>query len=103
MISEAACRGGGLLFSERFKNQTMKILIESDGQGGLNYDIQGDAVQLNKALRVMYWNDPEIRKAINALCVELAPARIRAAEEVANISDASVGKVPAGERHQPKI
>jgi hypothetical protein len=94
----------GCFFTNVLKTKpSMKILIESDGQGGLNYEIQGDAVQLNKALRVMYWNDPELRKAINALCVELAPARIRAAEEVANISDASVGKTPAGERHQPKI
>ena len=62
----------------------MKILIESDGQGGLNYEIQGSAVQLNEALRVMYWKDAHLRKAINALCVELAPVKIGISDEVAN-------------------
>ena len=69
----------------------MKILIESDGQGGLNYEIQGSAVQLNEALRVMYRQDAHLRKAINALCVELAPAKIRISEEAAN-QDGSTGK-----------
>ena len=58
----------------------MKILIETNGQGGLNYVIQGSAVQLNEALRVMYQQDVRLRKAINALCVELAPAKIRISE-----------------------
>lgn len=62
----------------------MKIYIETDAQGGLNYDIQGSAVQLNQALRVMYWKDAHLRKAINALCVELAPAKIGISDEVAN-------------------
>ena len=78
----------------------MKILIESDGQGGLSYDIQGDAAQLSSALKVAAYYDAELLRALNRITNE---RQIRIAEEVANISDASVGKVPAGERHQPKI
>jgi hypothetical protein len=79
---------------------SMKILIESDGQGGLSYDIQGDAAQLSSALKVAAYYDTELLRALNQITSE---RQIRIAEEVANISDASVGKVPAGERHQPKI
>jgi hypothetical protein len=78
----------------------MKILIESDGQGGLSYDIQGDAAQLSSALKVAAYYDAELLRALNRIASE---RQIRIAEEVANISDASVGKTPAGERHQPKI
>ena len=78
----------------------MKILIESDGQGGLSYDIQGDAAQLSSALKVVAYRDAELLRALNRIASE---RQIRIAEEVANISDASVGKTPAGERHQPKI
>ena len=87
-------------FLKRSKIQTMKILIESDGQGGLSYDIQGDAAQLSSALKVAAYYDAKLLRALNRITNE---RQIRIAEEVANISDASVGKVPAGERHQPKI
>lgn len=78
----------------------MKILIERDGQNGLNYEIQGSEAELSAALKVVSCYDTELMRALNRIVAE---RQIRSVEEVANISDASVGKVPAGERHQPKI
>jgi hypothetical protein len=66
----------------------MKILIESDGQGGLSYDIQGDAAQLSSALKVAAYYDAELLRALNRIVAE---RQIRIAEEVAN-QDGSTGK-----------
>jgi len=91
----------GCFFPNVLKTKpSMKILIESDGQGGLSYDIQGDAAQLSSALKVVACYDTELMRALNRIVAE---RQIRIVEEVANISDASVGKTPAGERHKPKI
>lgn len=78
----------------------MKILIETNGQDGLSYEIKGSDAELSAALKVVARYDTELMRALNRIVAE---RQIRSVEEVANISDASVGKVPAGERHQPKI
>ena len=90
----------GCFFYQRFKNQTMKILIETNGQDGLSYEIKGSDAELSAALKVVARYDTELMRALNRIVAE---RQIRIVEEVANISDASVGKTPAGERHQPKI
>jgi hypothetical protein len=78
----------------------MKILIERDSKNCLSYEIQGVDEELSAALKVVACYDTELMRALNRIVAE---RQIRIVEEVANISDASVGKVPAGERHQPKI
>ena len=78
----------------------MKILIETNGQDGLSYEIKGSDAELSAALKVVARYDTELMRALNRIVAE---RQIRIVEEVANISDASVGKTPAGERHQPKI
>ncbi len=78
----------------------MKILIETNGQDGLSYEIKGSEAELSAALKVVAYYDTELMRALNRI---VADRQIRVVEEVANISDASVGKTPAGERHQPKI
>jgi hypothetical protein len=66
----------------------MKILIESDGQGNLSYEIKGTSAQLLSALKVVAHYDTELMRALNRIVVE---RQIRAAKESAN-QDGSTGK-----------
>ena len=75
-------------FFKNSKLQTMKILIETNGQDGLSYEIKGNEAELSAALKVVAYYDTELMRALNRIVVE---RQIRATKEAAN-QDGSTGK-----------